>query len=290
MAGGNRHLKQSGAFGRLISLGPMGLWTLSFFLFPFIYICVLSFCTRNQYGQVVYKFTIENFKTLLKPTYMLVILETIKFSAIVTVITIFIAYPYAYLAARASKRVQKSLMLFIMIPFWTSSLLRVYAIMNMVSANGLINTVLLDLGIIQAPLQILYTRFAVYFGMIYTLLPLMIMPLYANLQKINPSVLEAARDLGASSFQLFARVILPNSVPGILAGVILVFIPAMFNFYVSDALGGGKGIIVGNVIQNQFLVSKNWPLGAALAMVVMSISAVLIAVNNRVIGKKAEGV
>ena len=215
-----------------MTIGPMGLWTLLFFVFPFIYIIVVSFCARDQFGNVVYQFSLAGYQTLTKPVYLTIILNTIVMSLVVTFFVILLAYPYAYVAATASKKVQSFMIIIIMIPFWTSALLRVYAIMNITSKSGIINTLLLHLNIIQEPLQILYTKFAVYFGMIYCLLPMMVMPLYTSLQKIDVSVLEAGRDLGASPFQLFRKVVFPLSVPGIMGGIVLVFIPSMFNFYV----------------------------------------------------------
>lgn len=272
--------------GMLLTLGPMGIWTMVFFVFPFIYIIIVSYCSRDQFGNVLYEFTTKNYITLLKPIYLSVITGTLKMAAIVTFLVLLFAYPYAYIASRASKKVQNLMILGIMIPFWTNALLRVYAIMNITSTNGLINNLLINWGFIQEPLQILYTEVAVYFGMVYTLIPMMVMPLYANLQKIEPALLEAGRDLGASPFQLFLKVILPISVPGIMGGIILVFVPAIFCFYVADALGGGMTIIIGNVISNQFSVSRNWPLGAALAVVVMLFSSIIIIIKNVVTSKR----
>lgn len=265
----------------LITIGPMGIWTTVFFLFPFIYVLIISFCARNQYGNILYEFTLKAYETLLKPVYYTVIYRTVFMAFIVTLLVILIAYPYAYIASRATKSIQKLMIIGIIIPFWTNALLRVYAIMNVTSKNGIINTLLVNLGVIDEPIQILYTQFAVYFGLIYSLMPLMVMPLYSSLQKIDSAVLEAGRDLGASSIQLFCKVIFPLSVPGIMGGVVLVFVPSMFNFYVPDALGGGKMIVIGNVISNQFSVSKNWPFGAALSVVVMLFSSLIIMLNNK---------
>ncbi|MDR1766633.1 MAG: ABC transporter permease [Lachnospiraceae bacterium] len=263
-----------------MTIGPMTAWTVLFFVFPLAYIVSLSFCGRDAYGGIVYAFTLKNYQTLAKPVYMQVLGKTLRMSLIVTCFVTLIAYPYAAIAARAGKRVQNALIAGIMVPFWTNALLRIYAIMNITSANGLINTFLLGLGLVKEPLQILYTDFAVMFGMVYTMTPLMVMPLYANLQKIDGSLLEAGRDLGASPAALFLKVIFPLSIPGIVSGVILVYIPSMFSFYIADALGGGKSIIIGNVISNQFSTSKNWPFGAALAVLVMGLSTLLILAKN----------
>lgn len=275
--------REKGFWGSVaMTIGPMGIWTLLFFVFPFIYVIVVSFCSRDQYGNVVYTFSLKAYETLLKPAYYMVILRTIRMAFVVTIFVILIAYPYAYFASRASKKIQNLMIIGVMIPFWTNSLLRIYAIMNITSKNGLINSLLMSWGIIDEPIQILYTNFAVYFGMIYSLIPMMVMPLYSCLQKIDPAVLEAGLDLGASSFQLFWKVIFPLSIPGIMGGLVLVFVPAMFNFYVADALGGGKSIIIGNLISNQFSTARNWPLGAALAVVVMILSTIVILVRNKV--------
>lgn len=267
--------------GMGLTIGPMLAWTILFFLFPLIYIITISFCSRDQYGSIVYEFTLKNYQTLFRPVYLKVIWKTICMSFTVTVLVTLFAYPYAYIAARSAKRTQNLMIMGIMVPFWTNALLRVYAIMNITSANGLINSMLLYFHIIKEPLQILYTDFAVMFGMVYTMVPMMVMPLYSNLQKIDNAVLEAGRDLGASSAKLFTRVIFPISLPGLMGGIILVFIPSMFSFYIADALGGGKSIIIGNVISNQFSTSKNWPFGAALAVLVMLLSTILIVLKNK---------
>ena len=274
---------KKGVFGNvLLTIGPMSLWTVLFFVFPFIYIILVSFCSRDQFGNIVYSFSLGAYKTLTKAVYLQVIFRTLKMAAIVTVLFTLIAYPYAYFCSRASKKIQNLLIIAVMIPFWINSLLRIYAIMNFTSKNGLINNFLMGMGIIKEPIQILYTTGAVYFGLVYSLVPMMVMPLYSCLEKIDPAVLEAGRDLGCSSGQLFRKVIFPLSIPGIMGGLVLVFVPAMFNFYIADALGGGKTIIIGNLISSQFSTAKNWPLGAALSVVVMVISTAVIMIKNKI--------
>ena len=274
---------KKGVFGNvLLTIGPMSLWTVLFFVFPFIYIILVSFCSRDQFGNIVYSFSLGAYKTLTKAVYLQVIFRTLKMAAIVTVLVTLIAYPYAYFCSRASKKIQNLLIIAVMIPFWINSLLRIYAIMNFTSKNGLINNFLMGMGLIKEPIQILYTTGAVYFGLVYSLVPMMVMPLYSCLEKIDPAVLEAGRDLGCSSGQLFRKVIFPLSIPGIMGGLVLVFVPAMFNFYIADALGGGKTIIIGNLISSQFSTAKNWPLGAALSVVVMVISTAVIMIKNKI--------
>lgn len=275
--------RKKGVVGNvLLTIGPMSLWTVLFFVFPFIYIILVSFCSRDQFGNIVYSFSLGAYKTLTKAVYMQVIFRTLKMAAIVTVLVTLIAYPYAYFCSRASKKIQNLLIIAVMIPFWINSLLRIYAIMNFTSKNGLINNFLMGMGIIKEPIQILYTTGAVYFGLVYSLVPMMVMPLYSCLEKIDPAVLEAGRDLGCSTGQLFRKVIFPLSIPGIMGGLVLVFVPAMFNFYIADALGGGKTIIIGNLISSQFSTAKNWPLGAALSVVVMVISTAIIMIKNKI--------
>lgn len=275
--------RKKGVVGNvLLTIGPMSLWTVLFFVFPFIYIILVSFCSRDQFGNIVYSFSLGAYKTLTKAVYLQVIFRTLKMAAIVTVLVTLIAYPYAYFCSRASKKIQNLLIIAVMIPFWINSLLRIYAIMNFTSKNGLINNFLMGMGIIKEPIQILYTTGAVYFGLVYSLVPMMVMPLYSCLEKIDPAVLEAGRDLGCSSGQLFRKVIFPLSIPGIMGGLVLVFVPAMFNFYIADALGGGKTIIIGNLISSQFSTAKNWPLGAALSVVVMVISTAIIMIKNKI--------
>ena len=283
-----KHQNKNGFWSAVaMTIGPMGLWTLLFFVFPFIYIVLVSFCSRDQYGNIVYEFSMKAYETLSKGIYLAIIGNTLKMALVVTILVILLAYPYAYFASRSGKKVQRLMIIGIMVPFWINSLLRIYAIMNITSKGGLINSILMYLGLIKEPVQILYTTGAVYFGMVYSLIPMMVMPLYSCLQKIDPAVLEAGRDLGARPFQLFWKVIFPLSIPGIMGGLILVFVPAMFNFYVADALGGGKTIIVGNLISNQFSTAKNWPFGAALSVVIMIISTLLIVIKNKTV--KEEG-
>lgn len=266
----------------LLTIGPMSLWTILFFVFPFIYIIIVSFCSRDQFGNIVYQFSLNSYKTLTKAVYLTVIGRTMKMAGIVTLLVTIIAYPYAYFVSRASKKLQSLLIVAVMIPFWVNSLLRIYAIMNFTSKYGLINNFLMGMGLIKEPIQILYTTGAVYFGLVYSLVPMMVMPLYSCLEKIDPAVLEAGRDLGCSSGQLFRKVIFPLSIPGIMGGLVLVFVPAMFNFYIADVLGGGKTIIIGNLISSQFSTSKNWPFGAAISVVVMLISTIVILIKNKV--------
>lgn len=267
--------------GGMTTIGPMLIWNVLLFAFPLIYLIVLSFATSSGFGKMSYGFSLANYKAALSGTYLTVILSSVRMALIVTLLVALIAYPYAYFVSRKDKKYQSFLILLIMIPSWTNSLLRVYALQSLMSTNGILNTIFLKLHIVNEPVQMLSTDFAVYFGMVFTTVPFMILPLYSNMQKIDVSVLEAGRDLGATNAQLFWRVIFPISLPGLASGVVLTFIPAISNFFITDMLGGGKSINIGNVVENQFTTSNNWPMGSAISVILMLISmAVVIGCNK----------
>ena len=280
-------VRRRNMMGQGTTMGPMMLLNAALFIFPLIYLIVLSFATNSGFGKMTYGLSFENFKAVFSGTYRTVLFSSLKMAFWVTILVSVFAYPYAYFVARKPKKYQSLLILLIMIPSWTNSLLRVYAIQNLMSTNGIINTILVNLHIVNEPIQMLSTDFAVYFGMVFTTIPFMILPLYSNMQKIDTSILEAGRDLGATNFQLFWKVIFPVSLPGLSSGIVLVFIPAMANFFITDMLGGGKSINVGNVIQSQFSTSNNWPMGSAVSIVLMVISCIVILGCNKFVDVKA---
>jgi spermidine/putrescine transport system permease protein len=240
-----------------------------FLILPLVLVVILSFLTRGPYGNVVYRVNVENYTRLIDPLYLRILGYSISTAAFTTLATILIGYPLAYYIARVPVRQRPALLFLILVPFWTNFIIRIYAWIMILRTEGLLNTVLLNLGIIQEPLNILYTPTAVLIGMVYEFLPFMVLPLYTSLEKINLSQLEAAADLGAPPWRAFLRVTLPLSVPGMIAGSILVFIPAMGMFVVPDLMGGAKTILVGNLIRNQFLVSRDWPFGASASMLLL---------------------
>ena len=199
----------------------------------------------------------------------------------VTLLTLLVGYPAAYVISQSSYRVRPLLLMFMIIPFWTSSLIRTYGIMAFIKVKGVLNTALLALGLIHHPVQILYSSTAVYIGMVYSLLPFMVLPLYSNFEKLDHRIIDAARDLGASKTRIFAQVIVPLTLPGIMAGVLFVFLPAMTLFYIPDLLGGAKNILLGNLVENQFLQMLNWPGGAATSVVLTLFLFVLMAIYKR---------
>jgi spermidine/putrescine transport system permease protein len=205
-----------------------------------------------------------------------IFLRSIEISLLVTGICLVAGYPFAYILARAPERLKNILLLLVIIPFWTSSLVRTYALVVILKAKGLFNTLLLNIGLIDHPLQLLYTDTATVIGLVYSLLPFMILPLYANIEKVDSHLLDAARDLGANSWQVFFRILLPLTIPGIIAGSILVLLPAMSLFYISNILGGAKTMLLGNLIENQFLSARNWPMGATISVLLTLLMGLLL--------------
>ena len=228
---------------------------------PLLLMLTTSFLTRTDSQLIVAKFSLANYAQLAQYIYFRIFLQSLELAAMTTLICFILGYPAAYIIARLPERVRSLAILFIILPFWTSSLIRTYAMLAILKTKGLVNSALLYFGIIHHPLQLLYTNAAVLIGSVYDLLPFMILPLYANIEKLDNRLLEAARDLGARRARLFLRIILPLTTPGIIAGSMLVFLPTMTLFYIPVILGGAKSILLGNLIQNQFLTIRDWPGG-----------------------------
>jgi len=227
---------------------------------------------------------LDNYSRLFDPLYLRILSYSLGVAALTTVITILIGYPLAYYIARVPERQRSMLLFLILVPFWTNFIIRIYAWIMILRSEGLLNTFLLNLGVIDAPLDILYTPTAVLIGMVYEFLPFMVLPLYTSLEKIEMAQLEAAADLGARPWVGFLRITLPLSIPGMIAGSILVFIPAMGMFVVPDLMGGAKTVLVGNLIRNQFLTARDWPFGAAGSMVLLLITLVFTLIYTRKAG------
>jgi len=265
-------------------ISPSLIYLGIFLLLPLVLVVILSFMTRGPYGNVVYRINLDNYVRLIDPLYLRTLGYSVYTAAFTTVATIIIGYPLAYYIARVPYR-QRSLLLFlILVPFWTNFIIRIYAWIMILRNEGFLNSLLQNLGITQAPLEILYTPTAVLIGMVYEFLPFMVLPLYTSLEKVDLSLLEAAADLGARPLKAFLRVTLPLSIPGMIAGSILVFIPAMGMFVVPDLMGGAKTVLVGNLIRNQFLTSRDWPFGAAASMLLLILTLVLTLVYTRKAG------
>jgi spermidine/putrescine transport system permease protein len=251
-------------------LAPGGLWLLVFFALPLLIMFAYSLMPRGIYGGVEQGFTLEHYARFFDPLYLDVLRRTVLWSIICTFICLLLGYPVAYVIAR-SHRWRNPLLFLVVLPFWTSFLVRTFALIFLMRDSGLINNWLLKLGLIEQPLPILYTPIAVMAGLVYGFLPFMILPIYASLEKIDLSLLEAAEVLGARPRARFQQVTLPLSMPGVIAGCLLVFIPALGSFLTADLLGGAKQLMIGNLVQNQFSAARNWPFGSAASFIIMAL-------------------
>lgn len=260
---------------RLWCLSPAGLLLGLLFLVPLGIVARYSFLTRGPYGGVELPYSFENYKLLADPLYLAIFVRSIGYAGLATALCVAAGFPLALFIARSGRRRSLYLAL-VVVPFWTSFLVRTYAWMFLLRDTGLINTALLQMGVIGEPLQLLYTPFAVILGLVYGFLPFMILPIYATLERLDPALVEAAADLGARPMDTLFRVIVPLASPGILAGSLLVFISCLGSYLTPDLLGGGKTIMIGNLVQNQFTAARDWPFGAALSLVLMGAILLLL--------------
>ncbi len=255
---------------------PLYIFTVVFVLIPLIYILVLSFLQRDVLWGVTNEFTVSNYTRIFDPVYLKTFADSLRMAFSTTVITTLIGYPFGYFMAKLAPRKRALVMLLVVVPFWTNALVRIYGWMILLRTNGVLNHFLLAIGAVSEPLKILYTYGAVLVGMVYSLLPFMILPVYNSVEKLDWSLVEASRDLGASSVQAFFTVTLKLTLPGVLSGFVLVFVPSIGLFFISDLLGGGKIMLVGNLIKNQLLQARDWPFGAALSVVMMAMTLFII--------------
>jgi spermidine/putrescine transport system permease protein len=260
-------------------LAPGGAWLILFFVVPVAVLAAYSFMPRGMYGGVAPGFTLAHYARFFDPLYLGILVRTVALSAVCTLLCLVAGFPMAFAIAR-SGRWRTVLLFLVIVPLWTSFLVRTYALIFLLRDNGLINGALLALGVIDAPLQLLYTNGAVLAGLVYGFLPLMILPIYASLEKLDPALLEAAEVLGARPFSRFRRIILPLSAPGTIAGCVLVFIPSLGAFLTPDLLGGARTMMIGSLIQNQFGAARNWPFGAAASMIVMLVVLLTLRVTR----------
>ena len=263
-------------------VAPLFLWVLLFVVAPTLIMLVYSFGQRGTLGGVVFTFTLDNYRAVLDPTYLQIIVRSILFAGLTTLICLVMGYPVAYFIGRAQPRWRNRLLMLVMVPFWTSFLIRTYAWVTILKGEGLLNSVLLQIGLIAQPFEMLYTPGAVIIGLVYTFLPFMILPIYTSVEKLDNALVEAAFDLGAGPLRAFSKVIFPMTAPGVTAGVLLVFIPALGLYAVNDILGGGRVDMIGNIIENQFKgTARNWPFGAALGIALMTAFAVAFWFTSR---------
>jgi spermidine/putrescine transport system permease protein len=255
-------------------LTPLLLWLALFVVVPTAILFVYSFCQRDELGQVVFAFTPTNYARILDPVYLGIFGRSLWYAALTTALCLVIGYPVAYYIGRSPPARRSTLLLLVMIPFWISFLLRTYAWLSLLKGEGLVSALLQGLHLLTGPLDILYSPTAVILGLVYTYLPFMILPIFTSAEKLDNSMIEAALDLGAGPVRAFTQVIIPLTKPGIFAGVLLVFVPSIGMFAVTDLMGGAKVPMIGNVIQNQFGQARDWPFGAALGITFLALFAI----------------
>ena len=276
--------------GAMLLVAPMAIWTILFVVATLGYIVYLSFTTRAESGMgVTAQFTLDNYLRLLDPNYLKVLGNSLKLAAITTLICLLVGYPFGYLMAKAPPRRRAILMLLVIVPFWTNALVRVYGWRILLMGDGPINVFLQTLGLIDKPLKLLNTFGAVVLGMVYALLPFMILPTYSSVEKMDWALVEASRDMGASPLRAFFTVTLPLTAPGVLAGCVLTFVPSIGLFFMSDLLGGSNDVFLGNLINDQLLKSRDWPFAAALSVVMMLLTSLFLWIYRRA-GGKAENI
>ncbi|MDO4284789.1 MAG: ABC transporter permease [Eubacteriales bacterium] len=268
--------------GSWLLLLPIYLFTLIFVFAPLVYMVFLSFMSRAEVWGYVPEFTLDNYKRILEPLYFNTFVDSLKLALISTVAIMAIGYPFGYFMARMSAAWKKRMMFLLMLPFWTSTLIRINGWIIVFRSNGVLDKILMGLHITEKPLKLLYTYPAVVVGMIYVLVPFMILSVYSSAEKMDWSLVEAARDLGASRRQAFCSITFVHTLPGLLSGTILTFVPSMGLFFIADILGGNKIVLVGNVIQEQLTKGRNLPFAAALSVVLLVLTSLFIRAYQKI--------
>ena len=264
-------------------LTPGAVVMAGLFFLPLLIVLAYSFLSRGAYGGVLLPWTIDSYARIFDPLYFAILWRSVWIAAVSTALCLVLAFPLALYISRAGAR--KTLLLnLVMLPFWTSFLIRTYAWMFLLRDTGLVNTMLQGLHVIREPLPLLFNTGAVILGLVYGYLPFMVLPLYATLEKLDPALLDAAADLGASPLVAVWRVVVPISKPGMMAGCLLVFIPCLGAYLTPDLMGGGKTVMIGNLVQNQFTTSRDWPFGAAISLLLMG----MVLLVMRALGDKGE--
>jgi spermidine/putrescine transport system permease protein len=250
---------------------PLVAWLVLFVVAPTIMLVVVSFADRDSLGRVVYEFRWENYTRAFDWVWTKVLLNSMWYAFLTTVICMAVGYPVAYFIGRAPERWRGLLLTLVMIPFWTSFLIRTYAWIAILSRDGLLNGLLLASGLVSEPLNLLYSPFAIVLGLVYNFLPFMILPIYTSVEKLDNAMIEAAHDLGADPLRAFSQIIIPLTRPGIAAGALLVFVPSIAMFAITTLMGGGTNPTIGEVIFKQFTSGRNQPFGAALGTILLLI-------------------
>ncbi len=279
-----KHEFRANTLPALITVGPVTLIMVLLIAVPLIYVAVMSFCSIDEFYNVTFKFTVQNYVRLANADYLKIYAQSIAIALITTIICILVGYPFSYIIARTKSRKKKILYMLVIIPFWTNSLIRIYGWRNFLGSSGLLNGLLMKIGLVSQPVDFLYKQGTTILGMVYCLIPFMILPLYTAIEKLDDSLLEASSDLGARPVSTFFDVILPLTSSGIFSGSLMVFIPCLGYFFVSDILGGGNSDVIGNLIERQFQSGNNWPLGAALSIILIVVTLILVKIYQKLGG------
>lgn len=278
-------MKKNNKLFKFIFISPSLVYVFLLILLPLLYILFLSFCKSDSYGGVIYSFTISNYINIFDYTYLKIFLKSSLIALITTIICILIAYPFALFLREKSDSTKNLVTKLVMIPFLTNSLIRTYGWIVLLRKNGVINNFLFSFDLIDKPLNLMYNNLGIIIGMVYTLLPFMLLPVCSAVFKIDNNLIEAGRDLGAKRFQIFKNIIVPQTISGVFNGALMVFIPAIGYFFIADILGGGKVMIIGNLIKNQFLTARNWPFGSAISIFLIGVTFLLVWIYKKVGGK-----
>ncbi len=269
-------------FERAVFLGPGLIFTAVFVVVPVVLVLAYTFFDRGRFGGVVYNFSLDNFSRAWQPTYRKVLVSSLEIAGAATLIALVIGYPVAYAIAKLPARWRTIALVLVVVPFWTNFLIRTYAWIVLLNTQGVLNDVLVGTGLTDHRLSLLYTKGAVIAGLVYVYLPLMILPIYASVARLDRELREASANLGAGKIATFFRVTFPLTLPGVVTGCIFVFVPSLGNFVVPELLGGGKTVMVGNLVRDQFLKARDWPFGATLALIMVVLLLLLFALQSLV--------
>lgn len=280
----SKHEFRANTLPALLTVGPVTAVMVLLIAVPLIYVAVMSFCSIDEFYNVKFDFTLDNYIRLANANYLKIYVQSLVIALVTTILCILIGYPFAYIIARTKSRKKRILYMLVIIPFWTNSLIRIYGWRSFLGSSGWLNTFLVKAGIAAEPIDLLYRQGTTILGMVYCLIPFMILPLYTAIEKLDGSLLEASSDLGARPAATFFEVILPLTSGGIFSGSLMVFIPCLGYFFVSDILGGGNSDVIGNLIERQFQSGNNWPLGAALSIILIAVTLVLVKIYQKLGG------
>lgn len=265
----------------LASVGPYAAEMLLLVVLPLLYVCLMSIMTRPSYGGVEFTVSFNGYKALFEKAYLVAIWNSVRMSLVSTVIILLVSYPMAYMLSRCSRRVASNLIILMMIPYFTNSLIRLYSYITLFNTKGILTGILDRLGMTWSA-DFLYSESAVVLGLVYVCIPYAVLPMYSSIERLDKALLEASYDLGAGRVKTFFRITLPMTMPGVYAAAIISFVPSIGNYFVADVLGGSKTLLIGNLIKDQFMSSRNWPLGSALSVFLIAGTMILVYLYARV--------